>query len=206
MSAHDARILKLGDRLLDKQAGEEDACDSVLHHTLTLQEFEILFHKNQQFLCMVAEKIIHDDLVAEDLVQDFFIRLWEQKDRLRYQSFEAFAYRAVKNSCLDYLRRQQTVEKKFSALYSLETIANEQEDILAQDARLKKILELLDELPAERRKIFELHVLDGRSYKEIAAELGISVNTVKTQLKRAYLSLRGKALILLILNYLTKFL
>ncbi|SDE66722.1 RNA polymerase sigma-70 factor, ECF subfamily [Mucilaginibacter pineti] len=202
----DGLILKFDKNASSDQAGKDMDVVAGEKAVMSLKEFEQLFHKNQQFLCMIAEKIVRDDVVAEDLVQDFFIKFWESKDRLRYKFFEGFAYRSVKNASIDYLRRQQTAEKQLASMAELENLALADEEIPAQDARIKRILELLDALPAERRRIFELHVLDNRSYKEIADELGISVNTVKTQLRRAYLTLREKAILVLILSSLTKFL
>lgn len=174
--------------------------------------FDSLFVKNHQFLCMIATNIVRDDFVAKDLVQDFFVKYWQMKDQLAPKNFAAYAYRSVKNSCLNYLKHQ-VVEDKYYVNVSqavLESLSDETQDDVEElperVRRLKRILELLDELPADRRKVFELHAIEGLSYLQIAARLGISVNTVKTQLRRAYSTLRGKAITILVLSCLIKYL
>lgn len=171
---------------------------------ITLADFELLFKNNQQFLCMVAARILKDDTLAEDLVQDFFIKFWELRERVNYRSFEAFAYQSVKNSCIDYLRRQSVSERRLSEISLAEN--DNQEDIPADDKRLRRVLQLIDTLPPERRKIFEMHAVEGLSYKEIAGRMDISVNTVKTQLRRAYGTLRGKVFTALLVSYFMRIL
>ncbi|WEK18483.1 MAG: RNA polymerase sigma-70 factor [Candidatus Pedobacter colombiensis] len=180
--------------------------DSLQIEVPDIEKFEGLFNSNHQFLCMVAHKIVQDDFVAEDLVQEFFMKYWEARDSIHFTtSFGAFAYRSVKNSCIDYLRKQNVADKRFAQI-PIEDFEEESTDqeIPEKDKRLQRILQLLDKLPAERRKVFELHALEGLSYKQIADRLGISVNTVKTQLRRAYSTLRGKAILAVVLGHLLK--
>ncbi len=170
-----------------------------------LDQFEELFHKNHQFLCMVAVKLVNDDYIAEDLVQEFFIKYWEGKDNIRLKtSFEAYAYRSVKNSCIDYLRRQTVTEKRNAGILTEYYEEPDDVEMPTEDRRLKRVIQLLNELPADRRRVFELHALERLSYQQIAEKLNISVNTVKTQLRRAYSTLRGKAIVAVVLGYLMK--
>ncbi|MBE9601577.1 RNA polymerase sigma factor [Pedobacter sp. MC2016-24] len=167
-----------------------------------IQKFEELFKKNHQFLCMIAYKIVDDHYVAEDLVQDFFVKYWEKGDKIHLiTNFERFAYRSVRNGCIDYLRKKSVSDKRFCDLLShADFQESESLEIPDNDQRLIRVLKLLDELPVERRKVFELHALEDLSYMQIANKLGISVNTVKTQLRRTYMKFRGKILILLFIS------
>lgn len=168
---------------------------------INIDEFEVLFHKNHKFLCMLAMDYVHDQFIAEDLVQEFFINYWQRRELVKLNtSFEAYARRAVKYKSIDYLRKMATAQKHQTML----TISEEQlailEDPEAQDfqqQRYIKIVEMIQSLPEERRKIFMLHAVDKLSHAQIAAQQSISINTVKTQLRRAYTALRTKTLGLL---------
>ncbi|SEW37810.1 RNA polymerase sigma-70 factor [Chitinophaga arvensicola] len=171
-------------------------------HVLSAGEFERLFRHNHQFLCVIAARIIKDDVVAKDLVQDFFIKYWENRHHLHVASFEAYAYRAVNNSCIDYLRRQEVSQKRHAGLETDVYTLQPSDEMPAEDKRLNRLLQLFNQLPPERRRVFELHVQEGLTYREIALQLNISVNTVKTQLRRAYTALRGKIISLLVLLWI----
>lgn len=168
---------------------------------LNMDEFEVLFRKNHKFLCMIAMDYVHDQFIAEDLVQEFFIDFWQRRDLINLTtSFEAYARRAVKYKSIDYLRKTATTEKRIAMLTILEeqdAIPEENNDQELQHQRYIKIVEMVQSLPPDRRKIFMLHAMDKLSYAQIAEKQSISINTVKTQLKRAYNALRTKTLGLL---------
>jgi RNA polymerase sigma-70 factor (family 1) len=172
---------------------------------LDIKKFEGLFKSNHQFLCMTAFKVVQDHYVAEEIVQEFFIKYWDECKEIQLKvNFTAFAYRSVKNRCIDYLRRQSVLNKHLMKV-PLDNIDQEQadgEELPEKDLRLKRILELFHELPVERRKVLELHAIHDLSYKEIGEKLGISVNTVKTQLRRGYSKLREQTFSIILIAYL----
>ncbi|ALL06787.1 hypothetical protein AQ505_15580 [Pedobacter sp. PACM 27299] len=169
---------------------------------LNIDEFEVLFRRNHKFLCMIAMDYVHDQFIAEDLVQEFFINYWQRKDLVKFSSsFEAYARRAVKYKSIDYLRKIATAQKRNTMLAISEAqlaIADDTEDQDLQQQRYIKIIEMIQSLPEERRKVFMLHAMDKLSHAQIAEKQSISINTVKTQLRRAYAALRTKTLGLLI--------
>ncbi|WP_367868275.1 RNA polymerase sigma-70 factor [Pedobacter sp. WC2423] len=169
--------------------------------TLSIIDFEVLFRKNHKFLCMVAMDYVHDPYIAEDVVQDFFISYWQRRDIVQLNtSFEAYARRAVKYKSIDYLRKSAITEKLNTTLTIIEKQAvlhQEQEDQELQHQRYIKIMEMIQSLPQDRRNIFILHAMEKLSYTQIAEKQSISINTVKTQLRRAYTALRSKTLGLL---------
>jgi len=173
--------------------GEERAALSII-------EFEVLFRKNHKFLCMVAMNYVHDPYIAEDVVQDFFISYWQRRDIVQLNtSFEAYARRAVKYKSIDYLRKTAITEKLNTKLTIIEeqAVLHQQEDQELQHERYIKIMEMIQSLPQDRRNIFILHAMEKLSYMQIAEKQNISINTVKTQLRRAYTALRSKTLVLL---------
>lgn len=167
---------------------------------INIDQFEILFRTNHQFLCMVAMGYVHDQFIAEDMVQDFFADFWQRRSAIRLtSSFEAYARRAVKYKCIDFLRKN-AVAAKSNAIQPFpeeaEELTDEPDPHELQHQRYLKIIKLIESLPESRRKIFIMHTVEKLSYAKIAEKQNISINTVKTQLSRAYTALRNKTYLL----------
>ncbi|WP_040372027.1 RNA polymerase sigma factor [Butyricimonas synergistica] len=171
-----------------------------------MQEEEKLFNRMQEgdwsafnsFFECYAEQLYHYALgfvkhreEAEDIVQDVFIYLWTNRDKIAYTgSVYAYLCRAVKNSCIDY-KLHEKVEERYRremAVLAPED-AGEEDDFEELYARLQAVMETL---PPKCREIFVLGCVESMSYKEIAEQLNISVNTVKTQMKSAYKKIKGE--------------
>ncbi|XHP74169.1 ECF RNA polymerase sigma factor SigW [Arenibacter antarcticus] len=140
-------------------------------------------------LCLISFGIVKDKDAAKDNVQDFFISYWQRKDSISITtSFKAYAIRAVKNLSLLWLEK----EKKEKALFENFQIPEYEElNVLESSNASRKIQALLNQLPESRKQIFISAIINGQSYAEIAEMNGISINTVKTQMKRAYAFLRA---------------
>ena len=158
---------------------------------LTIEELELFFKSNHAFLCLAALSIVKDKDVAKDIVQDFFISYWERRKNVQFPvSFKAYAVRAIKNLSLQHV---QKVKKEQSLVNQLVANIRVDEEKPQKIGNKKRLQELIDRLPESRRKIFISYVIYGQSYSEIAENNGVSVNTVKTQMKRAYRFLRSEA-------------
>lgn len=130
---------------------------------------------------------------AKDVVQDFFFRYWGKRDALRTpDSFERYAFRAIRNSVINYqqsaaTRNRHNVQATAADMYDPQSDAS----TLQREDQLKAgLLLAIQSLPDQRRKIFLLSNGEGYKYSEVADKLNISVNTVKTQLRKAYETLR----------------
>jgi len=172
---------------------------------LDIYEFETMFRRNHQFLCAVALQYVHDQFTAEDVVQDFFIDFWQRRHTIQLTTgFEAYARRAVKYKCIDFLRKSAVTEKRNSILAALEEEQEDNDEPEYNEIRHQryiKIVELIQKLPENRQNIFIMHAVDKMSYAEIARRRNISINTVKTQLSRAYSALRNLAILAFIVFY-----
>ncbi|MEZ4969677.1 MAG: sigma-70 family RNA polymerase sigma factor [Flavobacteriaceae bacterium] len=159
---------------------------------LNTQETEKLFKEHFPMLCLVSFGIVKDKDIAKDIVQDFFISFWHRRSSVVITtSFKSYAIGAVKNLSLLSLGK---AKKEKSLLQSLNTPKyNDPEPLDAPNTNGKKIQALLNELPESRKQIFISAIINGQSYAEIAKTHGISINTVKTQMKRAYAYLRSEA-------------
>lgn len=156
-----------------------------------LKIFEDLYKEHFVYLSLVSFNITKDKDVAKDVVQDFFIYLWEKEEAVNFTiSFKAYAARAVKNLSLQYLEKHKTVSLEDNKKIILPKMEEQVVFEKAEENKKSKIFTLVDKIPQARREIFISHIVEGHSYAEIAEMYNISVNTVKTQMKRAYAFLR----------------
>src|SRR5690606_25120822 len=157
----------------------------------SIREIEQLFKEQYALLCLVSFGIVKDKDASKDIVQDFFMSYWQRKETILVTtSFKAYAIKAVKNLSLLYL---EIAKKNKTLLNSLNIEAFEEQQVFNKPRDYSKMQELIDRLPESRRNIFISFVVQGMSYAEIAETYGITINTVKTQMKRAYAFLRAEA-------------
>lgn len=160
--------------------------------------FERFFKSTAGALCVYALRIVKDKQAAEDIVQDFFSRLWQKRSQLNIQvPPQRYAYRAVHNACLNYLRDNPVVsDNTLPENIPADDGAMEQELRLQQ--RVQQLERVIAGLPQQCRTVFEKVCLEQKKYKAVAEELGISVFTVRNQVAKAYEILRNNILLELI--------
>lgn len=155
--------------------------------------FENLFKQYYVELCEYSRGIIGDKYVAEDIVQDAFLYLWNHRHQISIKtSLKAYLYTAVRHGSLNHLKRQVTEEKHTPRLTEFITYLQESEYSEEESEKLRQAKLFLKELPEQCRIVFLKNCLEGKKYKDIATELDISVNTVKTHLSKAYRLLRER--------------
>ncbi|MFH6934357.1 RNA polymerase sigma factor [Flavobacterium sp. FlaQc-30] len=155
-----------------------------------LKVFEALYKEHFAFFSLVSFSIVKDKDVAKDLVQDFFMYLWEKEETLNFTiSFKAYGTKAIKNLSLQHLEKNKTISLK-NAKIALPKSEEEPAFENTEENKKPKIQTLIEKIPQSRREILISHVVEGLSYAEIAEDQNISINTVKTQMKRAYATLR----------------
>jgi RNA polymerase sigma-70 factor (ECF subfamily) len=151
-----------------------------------------LYDTYKHSLFMVCLRYAKDRDQAQDYLQESFISIFKnlnQFDSLK-GAFESWAKRIAINVCLMDIRK--------SSLYSVsiteaEPVEDDTSDALSEMS-LQEMLDLIRQLPEGYKTVFNMYVIDGFSHKEIAAELGISINTSKTQLMKARTLLQKKIL------------
>lgn len=142
---------------------------------------------------------VHNDLVAEDIVSEAIIHLWELSKERDIPSIEAILITYIRSKSLNYLKHIQAQENVHQNLFDkgqreleirISTLeACDPEEILSGELRAK-VNALLASMPEKTRIAFIRNRLDGKSHKEIAEELGISVKGVEYHLTRAVKILR----------------
>ena len=154
------------------------------------QTFENVFRKYYPVLLPFIERHVADRELAKDILQDVFFRLYESgADFTSDITLKSWLYRASRNAALDYLRHLKVRdEHRLLMAESIMFAADVDETVHEELAR--KIKEAINSLPPQCRQIVRMNILDDRKYSEIAEELGISVNTIRTQISRGYKKLR----------------
>lgn len=159
-----------------------------------LSKIEALFKEHYSFLCVVAYKVVEDDEVARDIVQNFFLYCLDKISTIAVQvSFKNYAFRAVRNAALSHRKKVKKVDYNDELLLQAAAhLASQQDqDTQEEEKERDKILwDIIGQMPEKRRHVFLLSNKEGLKYTEIAAQLDISVNTVKTHIKLSYEFLR----------------
>ena len=157
--------------------------------------FQSLFKSHFSLLCAYCQYRFQFDLdTAKEAVHTSFIKLWESRRNVTAGiSIEAFLFRIVKNTCLDFKRHQKVVYKHQQ--YMLKQ--GEQSTITDADfADLRMLRQTIDktvaEMPHQMRKVFELSRYEGLKYAQIASLLNISIKTVEVHMSRALLKLKKR--------------
>lgn len=168
--------------------------------------YEEIYRRYWALLFRHARRILQDEDGAEDVVQEVFLNLWKKADVLELKiSLSGYLYTAVRNKILDLMAHSKVKEKYIASLGDFLEASSCETDHRVREKQLKEIIEQeLSALPEGMRKAFELSRNTDMSYKEIAAELGVSEGVVRNQISRALKMLRSRvgdvALIYLFFN------
>lgn len=154
--------------------------------------FDRLFRLCYGELCTFAYRFLPRKEWVEEAVLDVFTRLWHRRAEIHIQgSFRSYLYSAVRNQCLDYLRRHARAEGKWTtAMPDIGDAGQNPEQHLLYGETERRIEAAIESLPERCRLIFRLSRDQGLKYQEIADMLQISIKTVETQIGRALQRLR----------------
>lgn len=151
--------------------------------------FARLFEKYHPEMFRFAETYVFGSDVAEDIVQEVFIKLWESKNIKIERSLKSYLFLMVRNRCIDHLRRLQVEDKKKKKMLEAQ-ILSDSTDIEFDEVTSNIIKKAINELPDQCRQVYQMSIYDSKKYSEIANELDISVDAVKVQMFRARKYLR----------------
>jgi RNA polymerase sigma-70 factor (ECF subfamily) len=125
--------------------------------------------------------------LAEELVSDCFIKLWEERKKIEiHDSVKRYLFLMLHNHIIDHHRKKRPLTEPLEKDF----IAPGNEKFFDDQKQYARLYLALKKLPDQCRKVLELSVFESLSYQEIADQLHISKNTVKTQVGRAYKHLR----------------
>lgn len=138
--------------------------------------------------------------MAEDITQDVFMKFWDDKIYLKLEgSIGPYLFKSVKNNTLQAIKKKSKyrfdeIENQINKLLEDETV-----DLEDVEKEKNKLYIEIEALPEKSKEVFKAIVLDDLKYKEVAEQLGVSVNTVKTHYSRALKQLRNSLDIIIIL-------
>lgn len=142
-------------------------------------------------MMLVCRRYAKSSCDAEDIMQEGFIKVFRYLKDFRFNgSFEGWIRRIMITTALNFYKKKRIYQNEAELTYLPEGVVNEQEVIsnLAQ----AEIMKLVNNLPKGYRKVFSLNTIEGYSHKEISQMLHISINTSKSQLNRARMSLQKR--------------
>lgn len=151
--------------------------------------FRTLFREEYGKMCRYAQGFVHDEQLAEDVVQETFIKIWEQKqEMLSSPNIRFYLVTAVRNNCISVIRKQKVQQVTYPEhAPELAPIPWESPREVTEEltAKRQKIAEAINLLPPKCKEVFLLVKLHGMSYKQAADLLQISVKTVENQMGKA---------------------
>lgn len=168
--------------------------NQVSYKSEQLPDLEFCFHRYYGRLCILAKRILTNQDQAEDVVQEVFARLCEKGDVLPFEKedAQAYLYVTVRNQCLKLLRREKVVDNYFQKnsfdFYEEPTVIS---DLIHAEA-MGELYEAINGLPVGCAEILKKSIFEGLSNQEIADSLELSINTVKSQKRRAISLLRER--------------
>lgn len=150
---------------------------------------ELLFKEYYKPLVVWAATFLHDTQRSEDVVQDFFVKLWEKSfvDKLQPDTLKSYLFTSVRNLALNQLDRIDPLRRACDVA-RYESPWEEYDSF--EDEVFRRVETEIGKLPPRTQEIIRSVYLKGMKYKEVAEELGISVSTVNSLLVKALKKLR----------------
>jgi len=151
------------------------------------RQFESLFRSSYVSLVKYANTFVKDHDTAEEIVQDLFFRLWQDREKLKIESsLNGYLFRAVHNRCLHTIAHNRVVSRYAREMEADEHgVSESPTDILNYKELQAKIARILERLPERCGKIFCMNRFEGLKYHEIAERLSLSVKTVEANMGKA---------------------
>lgn len=156
--------------------------------------FEILFRHYYPGLVIYASKFVQDRSEAEEIVQEFFIRLWEKHHKIKSSpTLKSYVFQSVKNSSLNFIRDKKVslpIIEELVQKSNTELIFNP--DLYIASELQQKIESAVNGLPEKCREVFLMSRFRNMKNDEIAQELNISKRTVETHISNAIKVLKSE--------------
>ena len=154
--------------------------------------FRILFDEHRNRVYAIGLRLLKSEALAEDIVQEVFLKLWTNKKELPYISnFPAYLNTMTRHHLLNQLKRLAHAEK-FASLQKQEaTTPSTASEVLEWNELQVTLSKAMNRLTPQQKKVYHLGKAEGLSYEEIAGQLHISRETVKTHMAEALRSVKS---------------
>ena len=174
--------------------------------------YDYLFSYYYSGLVAFATKYVEDKDQAEDIVQEFFFRLWKEREKLSInQSLKSYLFTSVKNRCFDAFRHKEVMNKARDYFKNMAVSEDSESDFLVESELRDQINQAIEKLPKKCRQVFVMNRFEGLKPDEIAEKENISVRTVEGHIGKALKLLRNELqpylpayILAMLLEYTTK--
>jgi len=151
------------------------------------EAFAVIFHRYKDPLTHRLLYLLKSETLTQDVLQDLFLKVWGQRSYIDIdKSFRSFLYRVAENMVFDLFRKAKKEREIFQEiLQGGSEFYTHVEERVFKEEEIHLLQSLLDKLPRRRKEIFIACKLEGKSYKEAAAEFGVSVSTINDHIQKA---------------------
>jgi RNA polymerase sigma-70 factor (ECF subfamily) len=155
--------------------------------------FKTIFDYYHARIFFFSKKYLRSDYLAEEAVQDIFLRIWEKREELlTVENFEAWLLQLSRNYLLNILKKASTENKiKEKIGKTIQTTTSYEDDHLIEKERSDTLFKVMASLPAQRKEVFRLCRIEEKSYDEVAQMMGISKSTVNDHMVKAMKHLKN---------------
>jgi len=156
--------------------------------------FDALYNRYSKKVYQFGEAILRSQGEAESLMQDVFMKLWENRQKIQKDStVKYYLFTTTYNSAISIIRKKAREHEYVNYLKSIQVVDFGPVETEFEYKELSgKLDEAIAKLPSRQREVYILHKVNGLKYNEIAAQLKISVNTVENHMSRALKSIRNE--------------
>jgi RNA polymerase sigma-70 factor (family 1) len=151
------------------------------------QAFELLYHAHKRKLASNLLRLLKSDELAQEVLQDLFLKIWDNRANIDPEkSFRSYLFRIAHNMVYDIFRKSARDRRIETHLMSASTeLYSHIEEAIFDRETAHLLQQTIDKLPPQRKKVFTLFKIEGKSYKEISEELGISHATINEHIQKA---------------------
>jgi len=165
------------------------------------QAFERVFYEYHEKVHAYVLKKTNSVYIADEALQLTFIRLWNYRHSLTDElSLFSQVFRIARTTMIDLIRKEHNKTQTLTSYKPSAVFTDDTVDRLEANELQRKIAGLLRDMPGVQKKVFEMSRFEGRSYRDIADALSISVKTVETHISRALKYLRQHLTLLVLLT------
>ncbi len=169
---------------------EQEKIDLAVVHQWDESSLQLLYRHFYKALVAFSNQMVSNLEIAEELVQDAFVSLWQQRNTFKNQGvLKAYLYNSVRNKSITYLRHEQVERNRIESFELDYKLMMGDEEGPDREELIRQLLLSIDKLPPKQREVFLLSV-KGKTSEEIAQEMNISPETVKKQRQRGLKRLR----------------
>jgi RNA polymerase sigma-70 factor (family 1) len=150
--------------------------------SMDINNFRSYYDSYYDQLCFYLNFYTDDVSIKEDVLQEVFLRLWENRDTIEIKYIKTYLFHATRNTVLNYLRDEGKRHALLEKWFDQQKYETQGKDCFDIEAFMEKLNKIVDQLPPRCQEIFKLSHDEKLTYKQISEKLDISVKTVEAQM------------------------